>query len=125
MILSSNRAKKPMDLPSKGRSTLFVYATLMSPKSREHVLHHKEKGKKAQLKDYKKMPLPTPEGKDFNTLVQSKGDILEGDILDISQEDLDKLKKWEDQYFLIPIVLVSGQHAVAFKLKLKDELHKE
>lgn len=107
-------------------SLLFVYATLMNPKSRDHVLKHKEKASKTSISGFKKVPYKTPEGKDFNTLEPSKGKSkLSGDVLEVTPDDLAKLTSWEDQYHLIPVTLEDGRHAQAFKLNKEYELNKE
>ncbi len=106
---------------------IYVYGTLMNPKTRDYVLKHKEGASKGALKGYKKVPYTTKEGKDFDTIERTgnHNDKIQGDVLMVSQADLDKLIKWEDQYDLVWVQLDDGRHAQAFKLIKKDELSKE
>jgi len=123
-MISGNRPKV-FDKADRGKSLIFVYATLMNPKTRDYVLHHKESGRKAELAGYKRVLFTTPEGKDFNTLEKSTKDFIDGDVIEVTANDLEKLKQWEDQYHLIPIQLKDGRQAQAFKLNKLDEISKK
>lgn len=121
-------AKKPQafHLPDKHLVPLFVYATLMHPKSQEYVVGHKEQSSKVFLPHYCRVPFKTPEGKEFFTLKADPSAYrLRGDLLMVSSGDLVKLKHWEDQYHLIPVILENGQKAQAFILNKPDELKQE
>lgn len=120
-MISTNR---PQSFTKEDRSTmnLFVYGTLKNPKTRAHVLKHKENAKKTILHDYEKKSYSTPEGKNFETVFQKQGEQVTGDVFPITKDDLDKLEKWEDEYHLISIVLENGDRAKTFQLNNKDKL---
>ena len=123
-MIQSKRAPV-FDSTDLGKTLVFVYGTLMDARTRDYVLKHKEPDQKVKAVGYKRKPFRTPEGTHYDTLEPSTGHILEGDLLKVNSVDLDKLKKWEDQYSLQPIKLADGRQAMYFKLARKDELQKE
>ena len=103
---------------------LFVYGTLMNPKSREHVLKHIEAGEKASV-IAKKESYTTPEGKRFKTITPGGDKEVVGDLLQLDLDDLSNLTTWEDEYHLITITLTDGRKVLAFQLDKNKELKKE
>ena len=103
---------------------LFVYGTLMNPKSRAHVLKHIEEGTKASVVA-KKESYTTPEGKRFKTITPGGDKEVVGDVLELDLDDLSNLTTWEDEYHLITITLTDGRKALAFQLDKNKELKKE
>lgn len=123
MMLGRRRSPQ-FDKEDRNKSLLFVYGTLMHPKTRDYVLHHKPNSSRASVIGYEKTSFTTPEGKDFPSIEQIGTGELPGDVIEVSPEDLAKLKSWEDQYHLIDVVLKDGRYAKAFKLNKNDELVK-
>lgn len=124
MILSGKRSQH-FEKNNKGATLVFVYATLMHPRSRDLAFHHKARAEKASVVGYKKEPFTTKEGHDFENIERSGTGELHGDVLSLGPEDLAKLKVWEDQYHLIPVTLKDGRQAHAFQLNKDAEIKKE
>ncbi len=105
---------------------IFVYATLMNPRSRSRVLKHRSTVTPGVLTGYTRMMYRTPEGKHFDSFERTgdNNDRIIGDVILVDAGDLEKLIKWEDQYDLIWVQLQDGRHCKAFKLKKEDELNK-
>ncbi len=103
---------------------LFVYGTLMNPKSREHVLKHSEHSETASVLA-KKESYTTPEGKRFKTITPGGDKEVVGDLLQLDLDDLSNLTTWEDEYHLITITLTDGRKVLAFQLDKNKELKKE
>lgn len=115
-MIQNNRPQK-IDLPDKNKSLIFVYATLLHPRSRDLAFHHKESATKAILPNWKKVIDVSHMGEQLPKLEQTTHGELKGDVLEISPEDLANLKKWEEHYHLIPVKLKDGRQAQAFQLK--------
>lgn len=109
----------------KGLIPIFVYGTLMHPRTRAFVLKHKEDAERVLLPKYKREKFTTPEGTEFPTIVKSEFSKISGDLLLVTKSDFELLNKWEDQYFLSPVKLSNGITAYTFILKKRDELKKE
>lgn len=126
MIGSGKRAQQ-MTVENKGKTLIFVYGTLMHSRSRDLALHHKENAYRSSISGYKKLSYSTPEGNDYETIETDgkNGRDIEGDVMGVWEGDLANLKKWEDQYHLIPVKLDNGQRAYAFQLNRKDKIKKE
>jgi gamma-glutamylcyclotransferase (GGCT)/AIG2-like uncharacterized protein YtfP len=116
---------KIFHLDNKNSELLFVYGTLMHPRTRDFVLKHKESASKGLLPGYKRDNYKTPDGDNFRTVTPAPFSKVSGDVLKVTKEDLEKLKTWENQYSLEPIKLANGMDAFTFILKKRDELKKE
>lgn len=126
-MLNSKLPQK-FDVDNKGKTPLFVYSTLMNPKTLEHVEKHKAHIRHAFVWGMIKCFYKTPEGTRFATLEPLDSNIREGTkghIIEVTNEDLNKLKTWEDEYTLKPIKLSDGTNAMFFDLKKTDKLQKE
>lgn len=109
---------KKIELPYRGNSLIFVYSTLMHPRSRELAFHKViDNMKRVSIKDYARIPKTLENGEHVDTIVPKPGHELPGDLLELSPEDLAKLIKWEDRYKLIPVKLKDGRQVQAFQLK--------
>lgn len=100
---------------------LFVYGTLMDPRTRDKVLEKKEGATKATLNGYKRKSYTTPEGPNYDTILEDPKQSVEGDILMVTNDELKELEHWEDQYILSNKKLDNGQHVCVFILKNKDK----
>lgn len=109
---------KKIELPNRGKSLIFVYSTLMHPRSRELAFHKiEDNAKRNSIKDYAKISKRLDNGEYVDTILPKPGHELPGDLLILGPEDLAKLIKWEDRYKLIPVKLKDGRQAQAFQLK--------
>jgi gamma-glutamylcyclotransferase (GGCT)/AIG2-like uncharacterized protein YtfP len=123
MIHSSRQAPK-FESRNLGKILIFVYGTLMHPRSRDLALHHNEKAERSGVNGYKKSSFTTKDGKDFETIDLGDGKI-DGDVLSVNAEDFERLKQWESLYHVIPIKLKDGRQAYAFQLNEEAKIRKE
>lgn len=89
---------------------LFVYATLKKSHVRKEVLGHDlpEENPKVSLIGWRELHEGKP-GKRLATLKKDPNSIVEGEVFDVSPEDLKKLDDYEETYRRIPVKLSSGE----------------
>lgn len=100
-------------------TTLFVYGTLTNPTKVRIVLGHSLEAKPATLYGYEKHGL--------DILISPSGQV-EGFILEVSDEDMKKLDRYEgvaqDVYMLIPVeVECEDKHIPAVAYTLIDKMY--
>lgn len=87
---------------------LFVYRTLEDPKVQEEVLGHTVTTRPGVVVGYKEVD----EGSDYHSIVPSSGDRVEGLVLTLTDEELEKVDEWEDDYYRSMIML--EDHSIVY-----------
>lgn len=99
---------------------VFVFETLMNKKLQELLLGKIVHQEEDSIKNWKEISVETKEGKDYHTIVPSLGDIVKGQALYVSQDDISKLDTWEDQYERKVCILSSGVKGYVYITKVED-----
>jgi phage gp29-like protein/gamma-glutamylcyclotransferase (GGCT)/AIG2-like uncharacterized protein YtfP len=99
-------------------SRLFVYGTLRDLGLDELITGDKVAETPATLTGWKKVALPRGDG--YFTIERAEGSEVEGDLIDVSPEDLDALDDWEHGEYLLQRIEMDDGHA-AYTYVWKDE----
>lgn len=94
---------------------VFVYETLLDKNLRKKLFKRDVKSKKAILPDYTEVD----EGKGYHTISYSKGSVVKGEILFVTESEMKMLDDWEDRYNRTEETLESGEKAWAYVEKKK------
>ena len=92
---------------------LFVYGLLKQPEIQKKVIGRVIEGLEDSLKGYKKSQINL-DGEIFQILINSKNpcDFVFGEVLEVSEEELKKIDKYEtDAYKRRKVVLSSGKES--------------
>ena len=94
---------------------VFVYATLMHKRTLEQVFHHDFPIAGHAIvygyKEYKEGTWPN--------LEKAPGEVLKGDLLQVTPEQLAKLDAWEQRYRRARLITTDGDQVWAYVLKGK------
>jgi len=93
---------------------IFVYGTLRDEALDDKVLEHVPiLFAKDWLQNWKKIY----KGKGYYTIEPIPGSIVSGDLVEVDQEDMEKLDDWEDLYVRTAVTTLSGVDCFAYILK--------
>jgi len=99
---------------------VFVYETLMNNKLRSRLLKRPTETVVDQLIGYREISTETIEGKNYHTIIPDDASAVMGRRFYVTQEELRKLDRWEDEYHRKKVQLLSGNRAWIYFLKVSS-----
>ena len=101
---------------SESTNRLFVYQTLRNNKTLEKVLGHTKITKRITLYGWNEKNM----GNGYHTIVKGSSDsVVNGDVMNVSDKDLEKLDEWEERYRRITVKLDDGRNAFVYIMRKK------